>query len=698
MHPIRCLVPTVLVACLTAQCVDPPAPAAGFAVTLAADQLVTFTDAYRTRADVRHPSAAPGACGWPLLVAVHGFPGSKAGPIAAMSASYAARGYCVVTYDVRGQGSGIALNPGRGTTLMGLNEWIDMFEVMEWAAAAFPGVVDRQRIGVLGISQGGAHSFAAAAWSGRTPPANPRRSAPFPVVRAVAPTVMVPSHTDAATLDGTAFVDSWAILAFAPPGPQLAMDAAFQAVMRAHVLASDPAGMRTWMRSDPGRDFQHLLPSSTTAVLATMAWLDETMNANSTLAAVQSMSAAAGRRVFLTTGNHGTPDNAYETARVDAVRRAWFERHLKAGTEPVESGPPVTSACLPSRPSEYLGANTLWRHRADPSFPPATATTTTYYLRQGAALATSPPTSAESPETIVHSVPAGYDVIAWRADGAGQNLALALARIPLSTATYETPPASTDVELAGIPQLTLEVTPQQANFLLAARLEVVVPGNPPQVVSQGGLGVRQAGGPAPAPVTIEMGATACVVPAGARLRLSVQNHYLGKAAATESFRYMPMFTSAQVALEHRPGAASRLQLPVRPTVRIDVATTATQVALAAPAPVNLDVRSATAHAGAAYWLVCSLSGQGPALALSATEQLYLAPDALTLAFLGASGSALLPGFAGVLDATGRANAALAFNLLAPLPSELLGARLHLAPLELQNGALGAGAPLELEFR
>ena len=200
---------------LATQCSDPPTPIGGFSVTAATDLLVTYTDVYRTRTDVRYPSAAPSTCGWPLLVAVHGFLGSKSGPIATVAADYASRGYFVVSYDVRGQGSAMGLNPGRGTTLMALSEWIDMFEIMEWAAATYPGLVDLNRIGVFGISQGGAHSWAAAAWSGRTPPPNTRRTRSFPVVRAVAPSVMVPSHSDAATLDGTAFVDSWAVLAFA---------------------------------------------------------------------------------------------------------------------------------------------------------------------------------------------------------------------------------------------------------------------------------------------------------------------------------------------------------------------------------------------------------------------------------------------------------------------------------------------------
>jgi predicted acyl esterase len=687
-----------LVAELAGQCPDPPTPPAGFPIAVVSDQLVTFTDQLRTRADLRHPAVAPGPCGWPLLIAVHGFPGTKAGPVGAQAAALAQLGYCVVTYDVRGQGSAIALNPGRGTTLMALEEWIDLFEIIEWAAAAHPGLVDLGRVGVLGISQGGAHAWAAAAWSGRTPPPNARRSAPFPVVRVAAPTVMVPSHSDAATQDGTAFINAWANLAYAPPGPMAVLDSSLQATMRAYMQADDPAGMHAWMRSDPGRDFQHLLTSSTTAVFTTMAWHDESMAPNSALRALASMPATTPKRAFLTTGLHGTPTNTYEAARADRLREAWFARFLKGSAEPVELGPPVLSALLPANRADYLQSAALWRHRADADLALSSATPTTYYLRQGAALSTAAPSSNEPPEAVLHSVPAGYDLNSWRADGAGQNLSLALSRIPLSSHAYLTAPFAVDTELAGIPRLLLEVTPNHTRFQLTARLEVVPPTGTPQVIAQGGVGVRQSLGPAPASVAIELSATACVIPVGGRLRLSVRNHSLVIPAATEIFRYMPFFVSSRVDLEHRLGAASRLLLPLRGTPSLDLTTTATEIALPTPLPIALRVQSSASRAGLPYVLLASLLGQGPPLPLPGGDLLYLQLDGFSFELLGLAGSPLLPGFAGSLDANGRASASLQLNLLAPLPLELSGWNLHLAPLAIESGVLRAGASRELRFR
>jgi predicted acyl esterase len=581
---------------------------------------------------------------------------------------------------------------------MALAEWIDLFEVMEWVEAQQPALVDFARIGVTGVSQGGAHSWAAAAYSGRVPPPNARRSAPFPVVRAVAPTVMVPSHTDAATFDGTAFVDSWAGFAYAPPNANFALDAGFQATMRTFVLADDPAGMRAWMRADPGRDFQALLATSATATLATMAWLDESMPVDPTLRALAAMPATTPKRALLTTGNHGTPTNAYEAGRVDEVRRAWFDRFLKGAFEPVELGPPVLSAVLPSSAAEYLTGSTLWRHRADAALPPANVAPSVWHLRQGGQLAVAPPTTNEPPELVQHTMPAGYDLQAWRADGAGANVTQALARLPLSSFSYTTPPFAAATELAGAPSVRLEVTAQQARFLLAARLEVVPPTGNPQIIAQGGRGVFLASAPTVATVVVDLSTTSCVVPAGGRLRLSVRNHYLVKPAALEAFRCLPPFVPSTVAIEHRPGLLSQLTLPMRPQVGIDAATATRQLDLAQPAPVAFTLRSSAASAGSPYWLLGSLLGQGPATPLPGGDPLYLWFDSLTGSLLGAAGNPLFPGFVGVLDANGSATATMDLAPVAPLPAFFAGWRIHFAPLLLAGSAASAGPPLEIVLR
>lgn len=682
---------------LAAQCSDPLVPTGGFAVTLQANQPITYSDQFRTLADVRIPTATAGTCGWPLLVCVHGFPADKNGEVATQAAQLAAQGYLVVTYDVRGQGSTIALNPGRGTTLMALHEWIDMFEVIEWAEQQWPALVDRSRVGVLGISQGGAHSWAAAAYSGRVPPPNTRRSAPFPTIHAVAPTVMVPSHTEAGTLGGTAFNESWAALAFQTGAPNVSMDAGLQSVMQSYLLAEDPAGLRAWMLADPGRDFVPLLAQTTVPVLCRMAWLDETMGANASIRALNSMPATTPRRLVLTTGLHGTPTNAYEEAEHASLLRRWLDRFLKHATEAVEAGPPVLSAVLPGNPPTYLTGSALWRHRADTSFPPSDATTAAWYLRQTGVLAASAPAASEPADQIVHSVPAGYNARTWLSDGSGTNLPVVFARMPLSAQTYTSAALTADTEIAGIPRLLLEVTPQQARFFLSAKLECITPTGSAQLLTLGHTGVRQAGAPTPQLVTIELRAVDALCLAGSRLRLTVQNHALIKPAQVETLDIMPQFSSYTVAIEHSPLRPSRLELPLRSAIGLDCATAATSLPVASAGPVTFALRSNAAFGGSIYAIVASLTGQGPPVPLPGGSLAWLIPDAITDAFASAANSPQLQGFLGTLDAQGSATATLDLRSLAPQLAALRGLQLHLAPLVVRGSAIEAGAPRSLRF-
>ncbi len=189
-----------------------------------------------------------------------------------------------------------------------------------------------------------------------------------------------------------------------------------------------------------------------------------------------------------------------------------------------------------------------------------------------------------------------------------------------------------------------------------------------------------------------------MVPAGARLRLSVRNHYLVKAAAVDSFRTLPLFVPSTVLVEHSPGMASRLMLPLRAEPGLDAVTSTRDVLLSQPANATFQLRSSPLRAGAAYWLLGSLGGQGPASVLPGGSTLYLQVDALTAALLDPNGNPLFPGFVGVLDAAGSATATMALAPAAPLPAVLAGWHVHFAPVALHNGAAFAGPPLELVLR
>ncbi|MGC6486885.1 MAG: alpha/beta fold hydrolase, partial [Planctomycetota bacterium] len=575
---VRSLAVTIALACggLPAQCPDPATPASGFAIATTSNQLLTYTDGYRTRADVYRPISAPGPCGWPLLIAVHGLPANKQAA-AARAADLAQRGYVVVAYDVRGQGSGIALNPGKGSGIMSLKEWIDMFEVIEWARSAYPSLVDDQRVGVFGVSQGGAHAWAAAAWSGRQPPPNPRRSTPFPTVDAVAATAMPPSHPDAATLEGAGFKAIWARYAYAPTGPMLAVDPAVKLPWRTFLANDDPEGNYLWLKSDPGRDFSAELQQSAVPTLVTMSWRDNGAGADSALAALESMPASTPKRLYVTTGQHDTPVNDYERDQQLRMRERWFARFLKGDPEPIEDGPLVRSAALPADATTYTDPTSRWRHRADDSLPPQVSSSSRLFLRAGGALSAQAPTTSEPPQRITHQVPAGYTALQWGQSGGGTAVAPTLNVTPLSEHVYTSAPFAEPFEIAGVPTLALAVTPGHPRFFVAARLDLLPPSGGAVTVGRGATGERQPSGPSPTTLSIGLDLLDVVVPAGARLQLRVRNHYIVNTPQGEYFHTMPYLSGYHVDVEHSPGALSFVDLPLRPAVELDLTTATTEL-------------------------------------------------------------------------------------------------------------------------
>ena len=698
---VRSLALTIALVCVSmvapcsAQCSDPTAPASGFATTTTTNQLLTYTDGYRTRADVYHPTTPPGPCGWPLLIAVHGLPASKQAS-AARAADFAQRGYLVVAYDVRGQGSGIALNPGKGSKIMSLAEWIDMFEVIEWAQATYPNLVDDQRVGVFGVSQGGAHAWAAAAWSGRQPPPNPRRSTPFPTVNAVAATAMPPSHPDATTLEGDAFKAVWARYAYAPTGPMLAVDPSVKQAWSVFLANDDPEGNYLWLKNDPGRDFTAELQQSAVPTLVTMSWRDNGVGADPALEALQSMPVSTPKRLYVTTGQHDTPPNDFEFDQQLKLRERWFARFLKGDPEPIEDGPLVRSAALPADAATYTDPTSLWRHRADESLPPQSSTISRLFLREGGALSAQAPTTSEPPQRVIHRMPPGYTAQQWAQSGGGTALAPTLSVTPLSEHVYTSEPFAEPFEIAGLPTLELALTPMHPRFFVAARLDLIPPSGGAVTVGRGAAGERQSGAPSPTTLSIGLDLLDTVVPAGARLQLRVRNHYIVNTTQGEYFHTMPYLSDYDVDVEHSPGALSFVDLPLRQDIELDLTTAATELSVSAPAVVDFGLQSAPAWASTIYFVLMSLSGQGPGLPLPGGDLLWLQPDALTTdALIPAS---LLPGFIGVLDADGTASASMQLLPLAPLPAALVGTNLHIAPLAFFGTDVRAGAPVSLEFQ
>jgi predicted acyl esterase len=475
------------------------------------------------------------------------------------------------------------------------------------------------------------------------------------------------------------------------------LESSYRSKLAGYLDAGDATGLDAYLRTIAGKDFLPQLRTTPVPTLAIAAWQDVWMDPSGVLAAFTSLPATTPKRLFLTTGQHGTPVNDRELQRQIRLTQSWFERFLKDHHEPVELGPPILASLAPADRAGYADRSNLWRQRAEVAYPPADVRAQRHYLRSRGRLRPEAASKGEVYDVVQNTVASGYTPRSFQADGGSPSLVLK--KVPLSRFGYETEALDEDLELAGFPKVSLALEPSARNFLIAVRLVAIAPDDSERVLTSGARLVRLASSPAPMRLAFELGAVGTVVPRGYALRLEVGNHDLHQALATDVFRRLPHFGNSTVRVVHDGNSEqSWLELPVRDRVQPDLASASAAISVTAPGTQTLVVRSSLDWKGSAYIVVLGLSGQGPPVPLAQGSRLWLVPDDLTLALMGVVNRPGLEGFLGVLDAQGRATSRLDLGRLPSLPVDLVGQFLQICPI-VAGPALGptAGAGIRLRF-
>ena len=326
------------------------------------DQVITFSDGYQTYMDVRFPAVAPGPCGWPMLMLVH-TSGTSREMVTPKAQVMALRGFLTVTYDVRGQGPGMTLNDPNvyGRDGMGLRARLDMFEVMEAVEAAFPNETDFDRIGVTGRSQGGLHSFFAAAHSGRPLPPNPWRTAPCPTITAVAPMNFGPHYLVCSVPDSKNFSEMMTRQFFEDEAISgVHHTPAFLAAIRSYMMAGDYDGAMAAM-IDPALDPTLWLKDSTVPIFAQLAWDDKYGPINQFCQDWEEyLVPGTWKRMNHSVEGHNTPVNHAERDYKEYKRIQFFEHYLKGIDRKVDEWKRYRFAITPLDETRYNDADHLW--------------------------------------------------------------------------------------------------------------------------------------------------------------------------------------------------------------------------------------------------------------------------------------------------------------------------------------------------
>lgn len=669
-----------LVTSLSSQ--DPKAPAGGFPILKQLDQLVTYSDAYRTRVDVRLPSVTAGPKGWPVALVFHGGGGNrKRGWVVTRCERLARFGYVSIAYDTGGNGETQRLNPpGRRDEALRIR---DIVEVLRFVESKLGGRMDETRLCSSGKSGGGKHALWTAAFSGRALP-KPSAIAPkMPVFRAAHSDIQVIDPTTDFLPGGNSIKGDWAAAMYDKLGVN-------DPITRL-ILAQDWPKLVTYMDSNIGLGAVYpLLKTSEVPLFISYAWDDTKHFANVNADAIPQLKRGVPRRLAMLTGGHGSQSNTIEIGlRNDMVER-WMDRFAKGEKNGIDREPFAEIAVIPDEPSAYRNARTPWKHRQLEQWPPAAARTS-FYLRSGGVLSANAATSTETGPTLRHRVASGYDMLAFMRDQ--MKLSQILQSIPFRAANFDSAPLTRDTELLGRTTVTLDVRANRGSFQMQAALYDVAPSGGVRFITCGHAAKWKVA-PGRHRLEIQLADTAYVIAKGHRLRIALENLNVRRQPGNAHLYVAPYFESVDMAVQIDAAFTPRVEVPIRaPETSLMPRHQSASAAAGIDSPLRIDGEAG--RAGRPYMLLVSSSGTTPGVLLP--PRIPLVPDAWTQLGIDLLNTPVFDSFFGRLDAQGQANAR--FRVPARFARPLAGLRLSVAALVFGPGAsLDVSAAVEITIR
>lgn len=639
-----------------AQCTDPKP---GSALIEHVDQIVTYTDGYQTYMDVRFPAVAPGPCGWPLLILVHtsGTSREMANEKAKIMAS---RGFTTVTYDVRGQGPGMTLNDPDvyGREVLGIRERLDMFEIMETAEQRFPNEIDFDRIGVTGRSQGGLHSFLAAAHSGRALPPNPWRTAPVPVVTAVAPINFGPQHLLSTVPENQNFSEAMTRQLFEDESVSgVHHTPAFIDFIRSYIDVGDFAGLMAAL-FDPSLDPLPYLQTSTVPIFAQLAWDDKYGPINSLCRDWDSYLAPGTWKVMIHgVEGHNTPPNDAERDFKEYRRIVFFEHFLKGIDRGVQDWPKYRHLITPLDPPRYNDPTHIWNAIEGEQFP----YDGTYYQEH----------FFSSNNRMSRELPDESQVYSFEHQSNGVTLDYYLDYLPRPSALVPYMPRHTvrfflepmleDTLLIGTPTAKLRLKCAQPDFQVEVALYDHGTG---RYLTSAFSTVRGHDGVSELEMDFEMRMCSFHLPAGTILRAEVSNLAWHNTPTPVTFlSAMPMFSDYQVSMATGGERPAQIELPLLRWEQPVLSTNAPYVLRLENEDSELALRDLSGElAGWNYQILAGFSGTSPGMDYLGTH-VPLNVDPLTNAIFLHPQQLPINGFSGDIDSAGESNASAKMSLV-----------------------------------
>jgi predicted acyl esterase len=330
------------------------------------------------------PTTAAPATGYPAIVFVHGFGGSKESVRADVRA-HAQNGYVGVAYSVRGQGnSGGEFDFFTSERVRGDLQTVILF------TRTMPGV-DPDRVGVVGGSQGGIHAWAAAAYDMG--------------VRAVVSWI-ANGRFDEDWLGNNAL--NW-LFARTITLTSVRLKQALRDSMNLAMQSGDYSFVKGILDRYSTASLE---TSVQTPALMLVSYHDQFFNPTSALR--QFARIPGPKRICLYPGGHESPPDAGTNAHITGIYNRWIAHWLKDVPDPLLLSPDSAVTFFDgatAAPQRYAVTDTaIWLDSAAPLSPPYRRAT--WYFTQTALAASAP--ASQSTRTITYTNLLGSTPIAFR--------------------------------------------------------------------------------------------------------------------------------------------------------------------------------------------------------------------------------------------------------------------------------------------
>lgn len=674
---IRCIILLAAATPGVSQCAYPPMPRAGFSLTEILDTPITFGDGAKTFIDVLHPTTKA-ACGWPIVFHMHGMGGSRVS-VRKESRRLARLGFAVACWDVRGQGDAKKLNSAKfGFKYVGDTERLDIVEIVDHMRRKHGPQCDSTRLGMHGFSQAAIYSWAAAAWSGRSLPTNPRNLKTFPIFKAVCPMWWAPLTGSVIAPEGKAITGRLFSVLYEFSADITMETSWFQTIDRL-IRNEDFAGVAAHFDADPFRQEMKLLATSKVPVFTQVSWNDDWVPLADTLDTFARLPKSTPRRGFLTFPGHDGPRSTKPLQPDLALKLSdrWFERFLKDRRNGVETETLYITGPVNQTRQEFLGWEPVWnRYRS--AWPPPGRSHRSYFLRTGGKLSETAPTGPEPDDLVRHTVPSTYNMAGYIFDR-GHTLNV-LKRIKVISIPYDTAPLSDDFEIAGAPSVEIEVVPNGKNYQLHCALFRVEPDDSELFLASGVALMRETS-VHPVRVMVTMNEINALVRRGQRLRLRLENLTYRKVHQAGSLICAPYFESVDIKIRHFKSTAesriSKLTIPLLPGIAPSLLTShlSLDVSRNPIEDVLYRVRAPTYPRSTPYVIVFGGAGMSPGYTWAGQHVHMNWDPILSNLFLSALNSSLLPYTLGTLGSQATNNPRLVLNSVAPIPATAAGFRI-----------------------